>query len=193
MILATQPLTLTDYLAYDDGTDTHYELVAGELVPMSLGSGLHGEIMHQLETQLEAEILRLALPWVARKGIIGVQSPQRGQWETIRIPDVTILPKAQWYDIRTREAIILVNQPPPLLVVEVVSPSTKSTYYRAKRTEYALLEIPEYWIVDALLEQVTVCQWVEGFYDPVVYQRGDRIESITFQDWPLSVEQILTP
>ncbi|MGF1601880.1 MAG: hypothetical protein ACFCU8_07635 [Thermosynechococcaceae cyanobacterium] len=29
-----QKLTLEDYLAYDDGTDTRSELVNGELIPM---------------------------------------------------------------------------------------------------------------------------------------------------------------
>ncbi|GAX44784.1 hypothetical protein NIES4075_58030 [Tolypothrix sp. NIES-4075] len=38
----TKRLTLEEYLAYDDGTDTRYELVDGELIPMSMGSGQHG-------------------------------------------------------------------------------------------------------------------------------------------------------
>ena len=44
MSLATQRLSLDAYLQYDDGTDTTYELVNGELVPMALGLGQHGEI-----------------------------------------------------------------------------------------------------------------------------------------------------
>ena len=39
MALTTQRLTLDDYLNYDDGTDITYELVNGELVPMTLGMG----------------------------------------------------------------------------------------------------------------------------------------------------------
>ncbi|MCG8361995.1 MAG: Uma2 family endonuclease, partial [Pseudanabaenales cyanobacterium] len=39
MAIATQRLTLDDYLNYDDGSDTTYELVNGELVPMTLGMG----------------------------------------------------------------------------------------------------------------------------------------------------------
>ena len=38
MALTTQRLTLDDYLNYDDGTDITYELVNGELVPMTLVS-----------------------------------------------------------------------------------------------------------------------------------------------------------
>jgi len=37
-------LTFEEYLAYNDGTDTRYELVDGNLVPMSLGTGKHSGI-----------------------------------------------------------------------------------------------------------------------------------------------------
>ncbi len=36
MTTATQKLSFEEYLAYSDGTDTRYELVDGELVPLSL-------------------------------------------------------------------------------------------------------------------------------------------------------------
>ena len=45
MTIATKRLTFEQYLAYDDGTDVRYELVDGELVPMSIGTGLHAEII----------------------------------------------------------------------------------------------------------------------------------------------------
>ncbi len=48
MTSTTQKLTFETYLAYDDGTDTQYELVDGELVPMSLGTGKHGNIIRFL-------------------------------------------------------------------------------------------------------------------------------------------------
>ena len=44
MATVTQKLSFEDYLAYDDGTGTRYELVEGELSPMSLGTGRHGAI-----------------------------------------------------------------------------------------------------------------------------------------------------
>ncbi|PZV06983.1 MAG: hypothetical protein DCF22_22815 [Leptolyngbya sp.] len=69
-----QKLTFEEYLAYDDGTDTLYELVNGELIPMGIGSGLHGEIMYLLERLFNQEIERLGLSWVARQAAIGVRS-----------------------------------------------------------------------------------------------------------------------
>lgn len=191
MVIATQRLSFEEYLTYSDGTDQTYELVAGELVPMSLGSGLHGEIAHGLETNFNQEIKRLSLSWVARKQIIGVQSPQGGRWETSRVPDVTVLPKEQWRGLRQKEAVIRRNEPPPILVVEVVSESTKVTDYRAKRSEYGVLGIEEYWIVDPLKAEVTICTLVEGFYDTAVYRRDEVIQSPTFPELKLRAEQVL--
>lgn len=44
MITTTKKLTFAEYLKYNDGTDAKYELVNGELIPMSLVTGKHGEI-----------------------------------------------------------------------------------------------------------------------------------------------------
>ena len=44
MTTTTKRLTFAEYLNYTDGTDRRYELVNGELIPMSLGIGQHGEI-----------------------------------------------------------------------------------------------------------------------------------------------------
>ncbi len=35
MTATSQRITFAEYLTYDDGTDTRYELVDGELVPMT--------------------------------------------------------------------------------------------------------------------------------------------------------------
>ena len=48
MTVTTKKLTFAEYLKYDDGTDIRYELVNGELVPMSLGTGKHGGSLQSL-------------------------------------------------------------------------------------------------------------------------------------------------
>nr|WP_255346677.1 Uma2 family endonuclease [Synechococcus sp. PCC 7336] len=78
-------------------------------------------------------------------------------------------------------------------MVEVASPSTASTDYRAKRTEYAVLDIAEYWIVDPLEGRVTVCTLVDGFYDTAEFRGSEAIQSGRFEDGLLSAEQILNP
>jgi Uma2 family endonuclease len=104
---------------------------------------------------------------------------------------VTVLPIEQWEALFEREAVIELNEPPPILVVEVVSESTTTADYRSKRSEYAVLNIPEYWIVDPLSEVVTVCTLVEGFYDAVQFRDEERIFSGTFPELELTAAQVL--
>lgn len=122
---------------------------------------------------------------------IGIQSPRATCWDTVRVPDVVVLPLEQWAGLKKRESVIALNEPPPLLVVEIVSPSTATEDYRAKRTEYAVLDIPEYWVVDPIQSLVTVCTLREGAYDDQVFQGNDLIISPTFASLNLTVAQVL--
>jgi Uma2 family endonuclease len=190
MAIATEKLTFAEYLAYDDGTDTRYELVNGELVPMGVGSGEHGAIVELINDAFKAEVKRLQRPWTSKDMRIGIRSPRGGRFDTSRIPDVMVLLEEQWQQLRTREAVIEFGETPPFLVVEVVSKSTVATDYRAKKTEYGALNILEYWIVDPLKRCVTVCYFVDGAYDEVVFQGEEAIVSRVFPELALSVRQV---
>ncbi len=91
-----------------------------------------------------------------------------------------------------REAVIELDAPPPILVVEVVSPSTQTTDYRHKRSEYAVLGIQEYWLVDPVGEKVAILTLVSGFYDQVVFQGDEAIESGIFPELSLTANQVLS-
>ena len=191
MTTTTNRLTLEEYLKYDDGTDTRYELVNGELIPMSLGTGQHGEIADFLNSEFRAAAKQLGQDWVSKQMVIGIRSPRAGRWDTVRVPDVVVIPLEQWRNLQNREAVIELNEPSPLLVVEVVSESTKSTDYRAKRAEYSVLDIPEYWIVDPLNAKVSVLTLVEGWYDAAEFVGSDSIQSRTLPNLELTAEQML--
>ena len=189
MTTTTQKLTFAEYKNYNDGTNQRYELVAGDLIPISLGTGKHGAISKFINDYFKAEIRQRNLPWTSKDMRIGVRST-RG-WDTSRIPDITVLSLEQWESLANREAIIDLNEAPPLLVVEIVSESTKTTDYRSKFSEYAVLNIPEYWIVDPLQSQVTICTLVEGLYDTAVFRGEERIISSTFPQLELSANAVL--
>ncbi|MGF1498646.1 MAG: Uma2 family endonuclease [Elainellaceae cyanobacterium] len=161
MTTATQRFSLDAYLIYDDGTDTRYELVNGELIAMAQPKGRHGAIAEYLNDQFRAEIGRMGQAWTSKQMAIALQSPRGGRWDTARIPDVMVLPIDQWRALRNQEAMIRLNDPPPLLVVEVVSESTQTVDYRARRVEYNVLKIPVYWIVDPIANRITIFGLVE--------------------------------
>jgi len=180
-------LSLAEYLAYSDGSDTRYELVAGELVPMALPTGRHVQIQKFLSQVFEAEIARQQLPWTTIQGGLGIQSPRGNRWDSVRIPDGVVLPLEQWQEMGSREALIRPEDPPPLLVVEVVSESSRAADYRAKQAEYCVLGIGEYWVVDPLEEKVSLLLLHEGWYDVLELKGSDPVSSKVFPKLELQI------
>jgi Uma2 family endonuclease len=183
-------VTFADYLAYCDGSDKRYELVNGELVEITIGTGRHGETIDRVYRRLNAEIERIDQNWIALQGIVGVRCPRGIGLDTARIPDVVVMLRDEWQSLQDREAVIGFELSPPLLVVEVVSPSTKITDYRAKRTEYAARDIPEYWIVDPIEAKVSVLVLSDGWYDVTEFSNGDRLVSPMFPELQLTPQEI---
>jgi Uma2 family endonuclease len=192
MTIATQRLTLDEYLTYCDGTDTRYELLSGELIAMAQPKGQHGAIAEFLNDTFRAEIKRQGQAWTAKQMTVAIQSPRGGRWDTARVPDVMVLLLEQWRDLRNQEAIIRLNEPPPLLVVEVVSESTQTIDARTKRVEYNVLNIPEYWLVNPLTTTVTIFSLVEDLYEGQTLTGEEQILSSIFPALTLTADQILT-
>ena len=185
-------VTFADYLTYFDGSDTKYELVDGELVAMSLATGKHGGITKFLERDLDGEIERTDSPWIALQSLVGVRCPRGIGLDTVRIPDVVVMQRNDWQALQEREALIDFDLSAPLLVIEVISPSTKNIDYRAKRTEYAARDIPEYWIVDPLESKVSVLINSDGWYDVTEFFNGDRLISPIFPELQLTPQTVFS-
>jgi Uma2 family endonuclease len=83
--------------------------------------------------------------------------------------------------------------PPPVLVVEVVSPGKENEDrdYRYKRSEYGARGIAEYWIVDPERAQVVVLALVDGLYEEMFFQGGERLVSPLFPALDLTAIQVL--
>ena len=88
-------------------------------------------------------------------------------------------------------SLILMDMPPRLLVVEVVSPNQENRDYRYKRSEYAARGIAEYWIVDPIQQKLTVLEWVEGFYEEQLFSGAQVISSPLFPDMKLTMTKVL--
>lgn len=83
MTTTTRKFTFEEYLAYDDGTNTRYELVDGDLVPMGIGTGLHGAIAEFLTEQFKATAQQAQQPWTAKDMRIGIRSPRGSRWDGV--------------------------------------------------------------------------------------------------------------
>jgi Uma2 family endonuclease len=176
-------LTFAGYLAYDDGTDNVYELEDGELILMNPPIGLHAIILTLLSNVLLNEINRLQRPWIPLQ-LVGVRTAIRRS----RLPDLCIVPLEQMQAYLNISAVL---ESGVLLAVEVVSPDSIKRDYRFKRAEYASFGIPEYWIIDPAEQKITLLLLVEGLYEETLYQGDDLIQSPTFPELTLTVNQIL--
>jgi Uma2 family endonuclease len=186
MTIASQKMTLEEFLAYDDGTDKLYELEYGELIDMPSES----EINRRIAMFLLAHFLQSGIP--AYRLTMKTEVAVSGSRVSVRVPDLLVLSEelAAEMDGASR-SIVLMDMPPPLLVVEVVSPNQEKRDYRYKRTEYAARGIAEYWIVDPIVQKVTVLEWVEGLYEERVFAGDDRIESSVLASLDLTVDRAL--
>jgi Uma2 family endonuclease len=192
MVQTKPKMTLEEFIVYDDGTDTRYELQDGVLVEMPAESPVNLDIALFLITVFLEVVPRLQ---IGIKNLIAVDSTQ----VTAREPDLTIHSEASKRAInQEKQALLPLHSPVPLLVVEIVSPGKpgEPNYQRDyidKRREYAQRGIPEYWLIEQHPSRdVVMILWLDGGqYQGKIFRGNDRVLSPTFQNLELTAEQIL--
>ncbi|MBO3462374.1 Uma2 family endonuclease [Aetokthonos hydrillicola Thurmond2011] len=175
-------LTFEDYLNYDDSTGFHYELVDGKLELMNPPTVEHFLIVDFLDTVLKAEIKRLTLPWLCLR-----ETGLRTSINKSRLTDLCVVSRDQARELMNVSAVF---QSPPIMIVEVVSPESVKRDYRYKRSEYAALEVSEYWIVDPIEAKITVLVLEEGLYEQTVFTDKEQIASSIFPELIVTPEQV---
>jgi len=184
-------ITLKEFLTYDDGTDTQYELEDGILVEMgteSTGNTSIGMFLISI-------FLVMGIPYyrLATKHKIEV----RGSYANARYPDLMVHSEESFTAIDGRkEACVELTDPSPILVIEVVSPGTESTKnykrdYQWKPREYADREIAEFWQIDTERSWVKVGTLVSGSYQFATFQGNEPIVSPTFPELKLTAAIVL--
>jgi Uma2 family endonuclease len=165
---ASAHVTPTEFLHVDQ----RYELLAGELYMVPSPSTFHQQVVKRLSRQLEAffEGNRLGEVFFAPTDVV------LGLHDVVE-PDLLVADLAQI----SQRAI----EGPPLLVIEVLSPSSRAYDRRLKAARYLALGVRHYWIVDPDRRQV-VCQQAEGGGWVVVSEARDD-GSVTDPAWPTLV------
>jgi Uma2 family endonuclease len=180
-------LTFEEFLTYDDGTDTRYEWVDGQLLEMPTESPENNQIARGLFLAL-AKLVPLAL--LAYKD---TEIEVSGQRATCRIPDLLVhTEESAAALLGASRSIVTRDMPPPALIIEIVSPGAPNRIrdYRYKRTEYGARGIAEYWIVDPEERRITVCQWVNGQYKDLVLTGNTPIESSVMAKFEYTANQV---
>lgn len=123
-----------------------WEFTRGEVIMYSPATAEHQDLVGFL--------YRLAAGYCESRGwgkVLTGPAAVQLQPDVVREPDLFVLPP---------EEVPRAKGTPlkacPALVVEVVSPSTRMIDFKEKAEDYALAEIPEYWVVDPQQKEVVV-------------------------------------
>ena len=144
-------LTIDDWLAFYDGTDTRYELVEGQLVAMSPTIRRHGSIAQNVGSVIERAVEdKPPCRAVQQAGLeVVTEHDHRGY-----IADVIMTCEPD-DESRTFEA--------PRLIVEVLSPTTTGIDRKVKVPDYSLMPtVEEIWLVDSRERWVVVWSRIDG-------------------------------
>lgn len=127
-----RPLTVDDYLRLPEGPP-NFELIDGAIVVNPVPIPMHARIAVNLSLVLHAacppdmEVFGSPVDWVADD-------------HNVLEPDVSVCERARVGDKR----LYL----PPVLCVEILSPSTRTRDLNVKRGIYERGGVPAYWIID---------------------------------------------
>lgn len=205
MTLAIDPLSIKQkQLSVDEfitryGGDNRYELIDGEVFDLE-PTGWHEEIAAFITTKLCVQIDKIGLPWfVLQRGLL---RPANLGMTAFR-PDVAVIDRDELaQELLWSDQSILTLGSSIKFVAEVVSSNWQNDYSR-KVEDYAVLGIPEYWIVDYAgiggtrhigkpkQPTLSICTLVNGDYEIQQLRGNQTIISLTFPDLKLTAEQVL--
>ena len=174
--------TLAEYLNCTDlAADKNYELENGVLREMPPESWQNLQIALYLIVEIAKVVPRTQI-------VKGAEIIISGSRVNARIPDLMVLsPEGAAEISQFKRSTITLDMPPPILVVEVVSPgkANRDRDYRYKRSEYAARGIDNYWIIDPQERKFVCLQLENGLYEETTYNASET--SITFKT-PFALE-----
>ena len=151
----------------DDGR--RYELVRGALLVTPSPRPRHQRISRRLLLVLEDYFGR------GRRGeVFHAPTDVILTDEDVFVPDLLVVADPNGITDRAIEA-------PPLLVVEILSPSTRRQDRGVKAERYAELGVAHYWIVDPEQERVELLRLEDGAYRLIA--GGAGATSLAHPDW----------
>jgi Uma2 family endonuclease len=189
-------LTVDEFIA-NYGDRDRCELIDGELIEME-PTGPHEQVSAFLGRKLNVEIDRLDFPYfIPPRCIVKLLGTA-----TAFRPDVIIVDRTQLiHEPLWQQEPVITSGNSIKLIAEVVSTNWQNDYAR-KVEDYALLGVPEYWIVDYLgiggreyigkpkQPTITICTLREDEYQKQLFYKDDRLISTIFPDLQLTAQQI---
>lgn len=157
------PVTYDEWVQLPE-TNTKLELWNGEVIVSPAP-----ELVHQILQSEFALQLGFAAKAIKRPGVLVLNPPTEVLFEdgTVVEPDILIL-TGRAGGKRSRRGV----QGPPDLIVEFLSPGSRSHDLIHKSSLYAKFGVPEYWIVDPRNKTLIVGHLTDGMYDRMIVTGG---------------------
>jgi Uma2 family endonuclease len=182
MVTAARPLTYQDLLETPEGDGNRYEILAGELIVTASPSKRHAWISFRLARRMADHVEQRSMGVVFHSPV----DVRLTRYDVV-VPDIIFL-SAERRNIFGERFV----DGAPDLIVEVLSPSTRSRDLTAKLQLYARTGVQEYWIVDPDTSDVTVYALsAQGAYELVPAVEG-RICSRLLPEFELQTADLLS-
>lgn len=165
----------------DDGL--RREIVAGELLVNPAPRIRHQAIL----LALQEEMLAFFGPERAYRPLPAPVELRITPYDVVQ-PDLVVLPQSLVRQHGLRNFI----EEPPLLVVEILSPSSAASDRRAKMALYARFGITEYGIVDPDRSTIDAFALVDGAYVPIESFEPGQVHSRVFPGLVVSADSLFT-
>lgn len=170
MWVASQPLTVEDYLHLTDEDDL-YELVDGVLVERTMAAaGHHEQLFSWLMAILRAYVEAHQLGYVA-----GSRTAVKISEFRSRLPDLLFV---------RRERASIISEPmvldAPDWVLEIRSKASHPAEWHALEVDYRSIGVPELWLVDGQAQIVRVVRRDGADYSAFEQTEG-RLESVVIR------------
>jgi Uma2 family endonuclease len=178
---STTKLTYADYLRFpDDGL--RHEIIDGEHYvtpsPATRHQRISRNLLHLIQTYLDSHQIGevFAAPFDALLSDFDVV-----------VPDLLYLSNERSRFLTSKNL-----QGPPDLVIEILSPSTRTRDKRLKRDLYERVGVEEYWVVNPDEDRVDVYRRSAGaFAEPVSVPRSGTITTPLLPDFELPLDRAL--
>jgi Uma2 family endonuclease len=151
-LTSTQPMTaeeFADWVQRPENANRWFELVRGEVIELPAPTRPHGVVCSNVAWILGSYVRQRQYGYVASNdsGVILEREP-----DTVRGPDVALYEDAATFE----ELHPKYGEVPPLLAVEVLSPSDRANRILRKITDYLTHGVQLVWLIDPEDHTVTV-------------------------------------
>ena len=159
----------SDYLAYETQSPVRHEYIAGEIFAMTGASIRHNVIAGNLFAELRTHLKGTP----CRALIEGVKLRLRKE-QSYFYPDVMVTCEDRLQELDSQQQIVEA----PLVVIEILSPTTEATDRREKLRAYRTLPcLKEYLLVSQEQAQVEIYRRRGDIgWDIITYEPGDTVE-----------------